>query len=85
VIVPTPLLMMILLEPPAAFELMMAWRNEPAPLSALLVTVKSAAQSGQGERQVPSSRLVVRRRKVADDRWSISLPTSRRAGAEHAP
>jgi hypothetical protein len=77
VIVPTPLLMMMLLEPPAALELMIAWRNEPAPLSALLVTVKSAAQSGQGERQVPSSKLVVKRRNVADDRWSISLPQHR--------
>src|SRR4249919_745704 len=74
VIVPTPLLMMMLLEPPAALELMIACRNEPAPLSALLLTVKSAAHKEQGERQVPSSRLAVRSRNVTDDRWSISLP-----------
>src|SRR4249919_2513541 len=83
VMVPTPLLMMMLLEPPALLELMIAWRSEPAPLSALLLTVKSAAHKGQGERQVPSSRLAVRRRNVTGERWPISLPTSGRAGTEH--
>ena len=82
-IVPTPLLMMMLLLPPALFELMIAWRSEPAPLSALLLTVKSAAHSGQGESQVPSSKLVVKRRNVADDRWSISLPPRRGESAQN--
>ena len=78
VMVPTPLLMMMLLEPPALLELMMAWRSEPAPLSALLVTMKSAAHTGQGDRQVPSSSAALSRRKVGDGRWSIVSPPRRR-------
>ena len=68
VMVPTPLLMMMLLLPPALLELMMAWRSEPAPLSALELTMKSAAQAGQGDRPVPSRRATVSRRKVGDGR-----------------
>ena len=57
VMVPTPLLtMMLLLAPPLVLRSMMAWRSEPAPLSELLLTMKSTAQTGQGDRQVPSSR-----------------------------
>jgi hypothetical protein len=60
--VPTPLLtMMLLLAPPVVFRSMMAWRSEPAPLSALLLTMKSAAQTGQGDRQVPASRAAAKR------------------------
>ena len=46
VIVPIPLFKIMVLVPPAALESIIAWRNEPAPLSLLLATIKSAASAG---------------------------------------
>ena len=56
VMVPTPLLMMmLLLAPPLALRSMMAWRSEPAPLSELLLTMKSAAQTDRATGRSPSA------------------------------
>jgi len=71
VTVPTPLLIVMVLVPPAALESKMAWRSEPAPLSPPLLTKKSAAQAepastGQSVRQVADRSVAAKRPAIAE-------------------
>jgi hypothetical protein len=74
VMVPTPGLMVMVLEPPLTLEAMIAWRSEPAPASLPLVTKKSAASAPAGVRQALDSSAMenaIRPRAAASGRSAI--------------
>ena len=75
VIVASPLVKVMVLPVPPALESRMAWRSEPAPLLAFVVTTKASAQAGAAVSAVAARRAVANvAESMGHRRWPATSP-----------